>query len=285
MHFVIFSAIVGSYDEIIQPSVTRDGFDFVLFSNTIKHSSLGIWQIRQIPYENPDSTRVARWVKTHPEELLPEYDASVWIDANILIRTTFLYERVINLFNKRVSLSTMCHGSRNCIYKEAAVVAYRGIEKETLVLNWLRWLTRESYPHTHGLFETNVLYRIHNQDVLRFDKFWWSCIDHYSKRDQLSFNYCLWKLHLNCLFFISPFENTRNSEHFSLRPHEKRGKEHFAKNDIVLYFRALPQHGPNELGEIYEKLVGYSGYRFLRIPVSFFYKMKSCLILKYNMRI
>ena len=67
--YVIFSAMVGGYDQILQPLEVDDRFDFVLFTNDIAESQDGVWQIRPIEYHNKDNTRICRYVKTHPETL------------------------------------------------------------------------------------------------------------------------------------------------------------------------------------------------------------------------
>ena len=68
--FVIFTAVVGNYDEILQPKVVDDRFDYILFSNDIKEKNIGVWQVRPINYINEIQTKIARWVKTHPEEYM-----------------------------------------------------------------------------------------------------------------------------------------------------------------------------------------------------------------------
>lgn len=40
--FVIYTAIIGNYDEILQPQVIDDRFDYVLFSNEIEKMSDGL---------------------------------------------------------------------------------------------------------------------------------------------------------------------------------------------------------------------------------------------------
>ena len=45
---------------------------------------------------------------------------------------------------------------------------------------------------------------------------WWHIIHTYSRRDQLSFNFCLWKSNYDMTDFSSPSEIRGNPEHFCL---------------------------------------------------------------------
>lgn len=106
--FVIFTAIIGNYDEVKQPSVIDDRFDYILFSNDIKEKEVGVWIIKPIPYSNPIQTKIARWVKTYPEELLGEYDASLWVDSNIIITGSFVYDRIVQLYQDGIKVAFVC---------------------------------------------------------------------------------------------------------------------------------------------------------------------------------
>ena len=134
--FVVYSAIIGSYDNISQPTVIDDRFDYILFSNDFSEQNIGIWQIRPIKYHNDIQTKIARWVKTHPEKLLPEYKCSLWIDANIDINAADIYKRVIYLYNNNILISSMVHLKRNCIYDEMITVLKSKLETEDCILKW-----------------------------------------------------------------------------------------------------------------------------------------------------
>ncbi len=220
--YVIYSALVGAYDMIFQPEVVDDRFDFVLFTNELKEDHVGVWKIRPIVYQNADSTRVARYVKMHPEDLLPEYEVSVWIDMNIRIKTDYLYERAVLLKEKGVMVSSMCHPANDCIYNEAFSVMHMRMERESVVLRWCHKLFRERYPVHNGLCETNVLFRQHNETVRSVDQLWWLCVEGNSRRDQLSFNYVLWKKGVPCHFLMGDGMCARNSEHFEVVAHKDR---------------------------------------------------------------
>ena len=88
--FAIYTACIGGYDNILQPKVIDERFDYFLFTNDVKEESVGVWQVRKVAYSNPDMTRIARYVKTHPEELLPEYEATLWLDSSLQIISQYI---------------------------------------------------------------------------------------------------------------------------------------------------------------------------------------------------
>ena len=109
------------------------------------------------------------------------------------------------------------------------------IEYESIILDWCHYLHRQCYPKKSGLFETNVMYRINkNGNVRNCNALWWSLIEKYSKRDQLSFNYVLWKLEIVCEYILPINQNTRNSLHFDKVEHSN------ASNRGVRYGKKVP---------------------------------------------
>ena len=274
--YAIFSAVIGNYDTIQQPQIIHEDFDYIIFSNSIEEDRIGIWKIRKFDYYNEDKTRIARWVKTHPEILVKEYDFSIWIDANIMVCSLDFYNRALQLFNSNTPISSMWHNERDCIFDEAATVAYGGLDSERIILDWEHFLLKEKYPQHQGLFETNVLYRDHNNDLIReFDKLWWLSIDNYSRRDQLSFNYVLWKLNINCPFFLNAGKNTRNSDCVKWNPHQTSSNRHLkvklSDNQIVTYYKGL-YSDRKKLSHIYQKVSPFACRHFLAFIIGQYYR-------------
>ncbi len=219
--FVIFSAIVGVYDEILQPLVVNDLFDFVLFSDCLPEGKQGAWQVRRISYSNPIKAKVARYVKTHPETLLPEYEASLWLDANVRITDDAVYERFVELYENNTLAASVKHLAYDCIYDEMFSVLDFRYESEEVAVKWGHELRKRGYPRHAGLFETGLMYRRHsNPEVKGLDAIWWSYIDTYSKRDQLSFTVALREENLSCDYFLPEGKTVRNSEGLEFVKHK-----------------------------------------------------------------
>ena len=258
--YVIYSAMVGGYDDILQPKIVNERFDYILFSNDIKEKRVGVWQIRPIVYHNDDNTRICRYVKTHPEEMVPGYEVSIWVDSNVQILTDYFYKRVIEIDEQGVLFSSMWHSERDCIYEEAFAVVNMMVEHEDVVVDWCNRLRKENYPRHNGLCETNVLFRKHTGNLTsETDVLWWRCINQYSRRDQLSFNYVLWKQGIPCHYFMGEGQNVRNTEHFKLVIHKdmKHNRRTIAKNEAWL-MRHCWKHKEytKKIEELYYKLYG-----------------------------
>ena len=120
--FAIYTAIVGGYDMIKQPLVVDNRFDYILFSDTINEKLVGVWQVRHIDYHNENQVKIARYVKTHSHTLLSEYDATLWIDASVLIKSNYIYQRIGDLYKQNILLACHIHPERDCIYDEMFAV-------------------------------------------------------------------------------------------------------------------------------------------------------------------
>lgn len=258
--YVIYSAMVGAYDDILQPKVVDERFDYILFCNEIKEKRVGVWEVRPIVYHNEDRTRICRYVKTHPEEMVPGYEVSIWMDSNVQILTDYFYKRVIELDGQGVLFSSMWHPVRKCIYEEAFAVVNMMVEHENVVVDWCHKLRKEKYPRQNGLCETGVMFRKHNGCLTsETDVLWWQCIEQYSRRDQLSFNYVLWKKGIPLHYFFGEGKNARNTEHLKLIMHNDIRHNHcpIGENEAWL-MRHCWKHKEDtkKIEELYYKLYG-----------------------------
>jgi hypothetical protein len=90
--------------------------------------------------------------------------------------------------------------ARDCIYKEYESIMSMGRtsgkykDDPTVMERQIERYRREGYPSGNGLVFASVLIRCHNDPVIiRTMEHWWREIEKGSRRDQLSFNYVIWK--------------------------------------------------------------------------------------------
>ncbi len=194
---VVYTCITNDYDDLkeieIYKYVNKD-WDYVCFSDNeefINQGKCGIWEVRPLQFNTLDNTRNQRWHKTHPHILFPDYQESIWIDGNINILTDKLF-RIIK--NTDLDILVPEHFKNLCIYTEYQDVMKAKLDVKELINQELSLITNDGMPLNYGFAETNLLYRKHhNEKIINCMDMWWNFINKYSKRDQLSFTYVLWK--------------------------------------------------------------------------------------------
>jgi len=202
MKKVIYTAIVGDYDELEEPKYIPKGYDFICFTDQKIKKPNSIWKIKPILPLYKDNTRTARKYKILPHRFLSEYDISIWTDGNELIvgDVDELQKKYLNDKNMAVYNHMSCWDKRNCVYQEAQAIINLG----TQVNNWkdnpdivskqVNKYYKKGYPPNNGLIVSGVMFRKHNKpEIVKCMEYWWEELKQGSKRDQLSFDYSAWK--------------------------------------------------------------------------------------------
>ena len=216
------------YGDIIPYQHPKDGVDYICYTNS-KHLTSDFWDVRQ-----KDVWRDGRWTarlcKTKPHELLPDYDAWLWMDNQIY----FTYDPVsiMERYLDKYDVAVHKHSDRTCIYQEVEAALQRpGIKRDTQdkVKGQGEEYKERGYPALNGLFENGILMRRNNKDVIDFNNLWFKETSDWNTEDQVSFAYSLWKMpniRLNAInkTFIAhqqknPLEQT---DEFATLPREQR---------------------------------------------------------------
>lgn len=214
----VYTCITGNYDTLIEVK-KETGWNYICFTDMDITSNT--WEIRRIPEELKDLSNVKkqRMIKVLPYKYLPEYEEIIWIDANITIKPTIQeYYDLCKSYNKPIVFKK--HPVRNCIYAEMdACLKYKKDTKENIEKLRTRY-EQENMPHNDGMYETNIIYR-YNYDVHAnaLMKMWGEEILNNSHRDQLSLNYCVWKL--NAYEYIYSMDNKICDKYFTLSGHKR----------------------------------------------------------------
>lgn len=257
--FVVYTVMVGGYDEVYQPIAVDDRFDYILFTDVIEQEEIGVWQVRSFPYHNEDKAQMSRYPKMHPEELLSEYEASLYIDANVQIKNNDLYEKCISLYNDDIEWGGIY--MKDSLYEEALTMLLVGFERPRKIINWCHHIKKEHYPRYYDVYWNNVIFRRHNDNTTKIDSLWWNLFDTYAHRDQLFLSYCFWKLPLLKKNLLYPLHGTKWYNYTNLIPH---------KNDR----KRIKSKVNNILGKVSLYLIAsFGGYK--RCANEFFYRICS----------
>lgn len=218
---VIYTSVTGGYDTLPQYEALDDSFDYICFTNDYPDGSkIGHWQIRHIPYDSNDKTRLSRYVKLNPHIALPDYEYSVWLDSNLLIVSSDFYNLVKKHILKRTLWGGIKHPYRNCIYQDAICCIKEGRDWYFNINKNIKLLKKDKFPRNYGLFENNLIFRMHlDTNIVKIDEMWWHLYLYASKRDQMSLFYVFWKMNFQPDFFFQNEFNTRNHKSLRYIPH------------------------------------------------------------------
>ena len=223
MKIAVYTSIFGGYDDLIDDQFQMDGVDYICFTDRELESKN--WKVvKSTPIYN-DPNRNAKKYKILPHRYLKDYDYSIWIDGNIKVISDI--RALCNGDSYKVYDHMQVFDKRNCIYDEAQAILNfgkinsertpeRGIknwkDNPKLIVDQINRYISDGYPKNNGLATNPIIVRNHNDsDVIAVMEDWWSEIKYNSKRDQLSFNYIVWKNQFNFVYLQG---DSRNNEYF-----------------------------------------------------------------------
>ena len=183
MSTAIYTALVGNYDKFIEPLYHNINCDYHLFTDANIKSK--IYTVHKIKRDGIEAVKQARQIKILPHIFLPEYEFTVWHDANITQSRSLL-----NLMRRDIpDFRIMSHIRRDCVYEEFAACS-RGKKDDVkrMLAQMLRY-NESGLPRKSGMVSSGIMLRKNNKIVNDFCNKWWAEVKKGSCRDQLSFNY------------------------------------------------------------------------------------------------
>lgn len=235
---VIYTSLTGGYDNLPQYEVLDADFDYICFTNDYPAGSkVGQWEIRPIPIVLDDKTRLSRYVKLMPHAVFPDYEYSVWLDANLIITAQNIYDIIKQRINHKEIWCAVKHPLLDCIYDDAHACIIGANVKFSDVAPQVKFLQQEKFPRHYGLYENNFIIRNHNAfSVKEIDSTWWEIYLQYSKRDQLSLCYIFWKKNFTPTLIFPPEFSTRNVTGMKYKPHLIPSIQFRIKHKIRKYY-------------------------------------------------
>lgn len=195
MKKVIYTAIFNNYDRVKTPIFRNEDFDYVLFLDQDtydaqrRHLDDCGWML-MITDSDGDGKMKAKDIKINPEKYLSGYEFSIYVDGSFsqVDDANLLTQDSKHTYN-------MClHPRRNCAYNEALICQKQLLDNEDTIGEQMGRYLKAGYPKNNGLIMGGIIARKHNRKSKQINRAWWKEIKYGSIRDQLSFNYVIWKL-------------------------------------------------------------------------------------------
>jgi hypothetical protein len=246
--FAIYTVLTGGKEalgEILSEcrSLQTDlQIDFICFTDD-KQLRSDTWDCRVFPTNSLPPEKSSRRPKTLPHAYLAEYDYSLYLDNICRLKRLPNSDDLRRARSEPYVYRLFKHSSRNSIIDEAIAIASLGYDDARPLICQL-----EAYAKTINLEKITplstctVLLREHNSPkIISHGIAWWEHILNYSKRDQMSFDFCRLSLGVIPLYFEgSKFENDL------IYPHANVSKQRrLASYDHDLYLWLLKRYGIN----------------------------------------
>jgi GT2 family glycosyltransferase len=214
----VVTAITGSFDALLLPNYLEPEIDYFCVTNSV-FDGYGVFRLTPCPYLDADPRRTSRYVKTNLLRLFPGYDFVVWVDANVLVRKK-IADFVAAVETSGCQIGAISHPLRASYCEEASeVIAQKLDDSEVITAQVNR------YEGIDGLAEANLIesnfmvFDGRDRKTMEFQRLWWNEINQYSRRDQISINYCLIKAGVEWKSLLPEFKSTRDSDEFALFQH------------------------------------------------------------------
>lgn len=198
MKKIVLTVLIDGYDDLKDPNVRNEGWDFICITDD-KDIKSDVWNFIYIDEEDSKIEHVKRKstnVKIkHKKYIGDDYDIMLYIDANMIVNVDlddFLKQKNFKLDETDFLINL--HPDRKCIYKEGPVcLRFQKDTAENLNAH-LDLLKSEGYPENNGLYETGfIILNNHSQMTKKLFERW---LKEYNEkpsiREQMSFNYVMW---------------------------------------------------------------------------------------------
>lgn len=195
MKTCVYTAVIGGYDALLeQPVRQQSDAQFICFTDD-KSLSSDTWEIVYVePHFAGDPIRSARILKALGHPLVKEFDASLWMDATVLLKAA--PEKIIgDWLGDDADVAFPEHSFRETVLDEFDEVVVLNRDHPERVYEQLLHYAAE-YPELLAqkpLWTAMIARRHSSVDVDRVMRLWFDHILRYSRRDQLSIRYALGK--------------------------------------------------------------------------------------------
>lgn len=225
----VYTAIAGDYDDLIEPIYLNPDCDYICFTDNPRLQSTR-WEIRPLPFVQISPRLKAKMPKLLPHLFLSDYQASVWVDANIQIRGDI--KQLADSVLKEKPMAVFSHPeNRPSVYEEAMECIRRGKDDPQVIVKQMEWYAAQGLP-AKPIPACGILFRRHfDPAVVVAMEQWWLQVNQFSSRDQLSFAYVVEKCRLP-LFVIS--ENLRDNIYFKWMPHKQTDRKRAADKLLAM---------------------------------------------------
>lgn len=237
-----YTAITGGYENLVKPLHIDPEIDYFVVTDTPEKFSPDWATVITSPFVAHRPVRTARYAKTHPHFWFPDYDYAIWMDANVLPVTSLL-PIVERINGNAMDAAFIEHPLRfNCMEEGQALVD-AGLDDREIIEGQMTRYGKIPKIFSVPLIETNLfICRPQLEVTHKFFATWWSEMNNWSHRDQLSIGYALLESGLSWMSLFDDNVSIRDNPNFYLLEHEMHNRAEFVeKINRAIRFRETLQ--------------------------------------------
>lgn len=187
---VVYSCLIGNYDNVTSFKKQK-GYDYFLFTDQkIVNTN---WTILPIPKEvknlKVSNVKKHRYIKIHPHKFFRDYELSIYIDANYIIKGD-LDDFLIGTLNPidNIYIPHLQFGIG--IHREILKALENKLDDAKILNETLKRYKKTSYIENPGIVNAGLIIRRHNQDdCIKLMNKWWLEVKKFSHVDNFAFNF------------------------------------------------------------------------------------------------
>jgi hypothetical protein len=205
----IYTIITNDYDDLEELSFKEEGIRYIVYTDNPELRS-DSWEVIYVEGIN------------HKEfKCLPPFkNISLYLDANIVIKKP-LMPLIREFIDSNKIFGLYSAVDNQCAYLEANKCLLAKYDTEERIRNIKEYLKSEGYPENNGMIPGCFILRRPCEEITKQGELWYYMISNYSHRDQISFNYTLWKLGLEQEVYTFP-NNVYDDDYINWKRIHKR---------------------------------------------------------------
>lgn len=198
-YIVVYSVMIGDYDEVFDPVYISDNCDYILYTDQI-NLKLDVWKVVYVDKTNFQG-KTNKWISTYykvlAHSILPDkYTYSIYVDTKVFVCGNIV--DLLNSLNSDHKLAMIKHTFRQRLIDEMNICVSFGYAKRDQIQTQYEKYIDEGFTDTIGLIDSCILIREHKSiDVIKTMQLWFDEFNEFPSRDQFSIMYAIWKIGVN----------------------------------------------------------------------------------------
>lgn len=223
LNIQVYACSTGGYDAPLPFEGFVEGATYHFFADQPGPEWQGQWQMHPLSLHNPHQIKTARMHKTQPHRILEGADIAIWVDGNIAV-TGDITPWIARVLKEEAAFGVIPHPYRENVASELAALERMQVDDPALMQAQFARYRAEGFPDDGNLTETNlIIMDLRRPETRRALDIWWSEIEQFSRRDQLSFDYACWKAGAKKIPLISTGLSVRADPRFVYFKHGGEG--------------------------------------------------------------